>query len=222
MFRTYDIIAVFATERRNKQRLFPEVEQDRLTGKPIYIGGQARMLAAVKAAARFPQAEIVLVGGWEKQDESLLSKAEDMAAFVSEHVPGSKVRIVNSLPSTHGNIVALFNTFKNQKKNLAILSNDYHIKRIRTLCQKIGSESGYSDISPRFLKVSDFGINENVSTTEYRQRLEREQQGLRDLEHQSYRLPNRIDPKDIMKFYPDSLSIIFTPAEQKFWLNKQN
>ena len=215
------IIVVPATEIRGADGHFPNFEKDKKFDRHIYVGGEVRMQAAIEAAKKYPEAEFIMLGGWALKDGELLSKPEDMAGFLKENAPEVKVGIINSLPSTRSNLVALFNTLGEEIKEgrLIFLTNDYHIDRIQAIWSKLKTEE-YPDMAdPEILTVSDLGVKEGVeqAAPEYQLRLEREQEGIEALKRGEYTEQKRISIEQVLQKYPKSESIILTPKERQLW-----
>src|SRR6185295_1316867 len=97
-------IIVLATEKRDATGRFPDFEQDRQEQREIYVGGNIRMLAALEAVKKYPNAEFIMVGGYATEGEKVSSKAIDMEAFMRENYPDLNLKIISSRPSTNGNL----------------------------------------------------------------------------------------------------------------------
>lgn len=181
-------IIVLATERRDEEGKFPDFEKDKKDpSKKIYTGGNVRMQAALEARKKYPDAEFVMLGGVSRDG---LSKAEDMADFMRENFPNIKLRIINSKPSTWGNLVALFESMKSElaSGNFVLLINDYHTQRVAELWKQL-KDIEYRELpEPEFLTVSKLGLKEVTETAseEYLLRLQRETEGLRALKEGTY------------------------------------
>lgn len=162
-----------------------------------YVGGQIRMQATLKACRIWPDAEFVMLGGMavsKVHPSSLFKKAEVMARFVKQHCAWIRPIVVNSLPCTRHNMIALFNKFGNELisgRRVAVLSNLYHRERIMRFWVKGREEFGYSQIAdPDFISAEEL-VSSNGIMPKYadalKKREESEKQGLLDIENGVYR-----------------------------------
>ena len=103
----------------------------------MYIGGQIRLDAAARYMREHPEAEITLVGGYNRAGEGDVRqsrKVAAMAAFLVEHVVGiaPRMHLVPSLPCSNHNIVAALNDAAvrgDETTRIGVLTNTYHMPR---------------------------------------------------------------------------------------------
>lgn len=215
------IIVVLATEVRDEDGKFPNFEKDKQSDRRIYVGGEVRMQAAIKAAQDYPEAKFIMLGGWAEKNRELISKPDDMANFLKEKVPNCHIETINSLPSTRSNLVALFNTLGDQLKEneVTILTNDYHEERIKAIWDKLRQDEYAGIKDPEFLTVSKLGLEEEVckDDDEYKLRVQREAEGVAALNKGEYSESKRVSVESILKQYPEYAEIILTPKERELY-----
>ena len=223
MTKKPEYIIVLSAERKDESGRFPNFGPDKKDpSRTIYIGGEVRMQATLKAAKLYPDAEFVMVGGFDQIGQETFSKAQEMADFVRESFPDLNLKVIDSLPSTRSNLVALFNILGGQiqTSNFVLLTSDDRVVRIAEFWKRL-KETDYPGIpEPEFLTVKQLGIKEATAenSPEYLLRLQREREGIDALRSRNYKnseserfnrdcLPNDVD-----------LETLFTPRE----LNKMN
>ena len=120
-----------------------------------------------------------------------------MTQFLGEKVPSTTLELVKSLPCTHHNLVAVFNSWKIAKKDFSdktvgLVTNFYHLPRALKLAALL-KRLEFKE-SPDLVPInaeSIFEIPESNNTRqrlpEYLRRLESERQGIRELENDSYK-----------------------------------
>ncbi len=187
-----EYVIVLATEKRDASGHFPDFEQDKQDPtKKIYLGGEVRMRAALEASKRYPDALFVMVGGFSEENNEVSLKARDMAEFLRENNRSLKLEVISSLPSTKGNLAALFNFLSEKIKdgNFVIVSNDYHIERITEFWRLIKRDSYPNLPEPKFLTVKQLGLEEAAAenSEEYKLRIKREREGIEALKVGEYK-----------------------------------
>lgn len=162
----------------------------------MYLGGQIRMEAAVRLVETQPDAELIIVGGYNRDgegDTSTSNKANDMTKFIGKHSPKTRVRTIFSLPCTYHNFVAIFLDWAQHNEHadtVGVLTNGYHMPRALEFAKRAAAEM---DVAARFVPV----IAENIldasissiigdNVQAYKKRLESERQGLAHLRARSY------------------------------------
>lgn len=104
----------------------------------LYLGGGIRMEAAYKLYQKNKKVILILVADYNKDNVSgddtykLSYRTDSMRAYLLNcGVPNKNLRIVNSLPCTRHNLVAVFNNFSDAFKNkkIGLLTNSYHLPR---------------------------------------------------------------------------------------------
>ena len=129
----YDIIIILCPYKKLNGK-FPEF----LNGK--YIGGQTRIDATVELSKENEKAIFILVGGYNQDDGVVGSdhytksqKTTDMNDYLLGKIAGqNRISIVNSLPSTKHNLVAIFKKYeklRDDNLNIGLLTNTYHLPR---------------------------------------------------------------------------------------------
>lgn len=163
-------------------------------GKRIYTGSELRLRAAQEALKRYKEAKLLAVGGVRINGEGkLVSRAKLMADFLAERINElGRVEFLDSLPSTKHNLVAVYNWLKLHKgkaKLEALITNRYHISRLKAFAAILDREYGFRLNIESFLGPEDFSINpeEDLDDEAYERRLLMEQKGLADLEAGRYR-----------------------------------
>jgi len=126
----FDYVIILCPNAGYQQGSFEEYGEDGL-----YIGGQARMQAAVDLYHN-PQvtvrAFIVVGGGIDTDAATLWAKTDNMRQFLMQNgIPGDIVTCVASTPDTRGNFRAVWITCRKllQGKTVGVLSNSYHLPR---------------------------------------------------------------------------------------------
>lgn len=165
----------------------------------LYAGGQVRMEAAVKIVQDRPEAEITLVGGYDTPAESMSmtsSEVNDMIGFMRKHCPHAMLQPIYSLPCTHHNFVAVFNTWATDNTGvdrISILTNNYHLARARAFAQlAAASFEQYAHVQIELLDAEEILAKPIESIVgdrhdEYTTRLQHEEIGLKQLEDGTYK-----------------------------------
>ena len=187
----YNIIIVLCPEKKFNGK-FPEFKN----GK--YLGGQTRMDAAVMVCQKNKKAKIILVGGYNKDNgeennfykES--KKTMDMKEYlISKGIDEKQIFIVNSLPCTKHNLIAIFNKYRNdlirsKSSSIAIITNEYHLPRTLRLWKILTGRKEFKGITkfpkPIAAELIIKKKNRNIQYQEYIARLEAELKGLISLE----------------------------------------
>jgi hypothetical protein len=230
----YDFIIVLCPSVRCLDGKFSQFEN----GK--YLGGQTRMEAAVKLAQENKNTTFILVGGYNEDDgikASKYYKKSQKTADVEKYLKEKKVKekkvknkkiikrieIVNSLPCTKHNLVAVFHEFKEElsdkNKKIGLLTNAYHLPRALRFWKKLvddekdefgtiikpgkkPSKDEPGELKP-IVAESIVGVEKDsryAGEHEYISRLEDELSGLIDIEKDEYR-DGCILAKKKLRFY---------------------
>ncbi|MCK4524820.1 MAG: YdcF family protein [Candidatus Andersenbacteria bacterium] len=176
--RKYDILIVLCPGNPTEKCQFPEIEHDAIYDSRVYIGGEVRMQAAVKASK---EAEwIILVGGSQKKvtcmKEYILMRLENIE---KKRLKKRIIRIESS-PDTNGNMHAVkmaLSKLNRYTERLWFLTNSYHIARTKLFAGEIFNFKFDKD---RFLeaeKLDKKSLNCCCLTLEKNLREELEKQG---------------------------------------------
>ncbi len=188
----YDLSIVLCASAFNEYGVFDELSKDKQTGEPIYVGGQIRMQAVVDIQEKVKNF-IVVGGGAERNYEcSNPKKVNDMKNFLccKNNVERQKVIRIMSEHDTIGNLHAIYklDVLKNFKnKNVAILTNFYHLPRAMLMASHIFKGKGIN-----FIPISAEAVIEKCHPSysfyskEFLLRVYREINGLRDWENEVY------------------------------------
>lgn len=198
----YDIIIVLCPDKKGDNGKFPEFKN----GK--YLGGQTRMDAAVEISKESNKTKFILVGGYNEDDGVISStyymasqKTTDMQDFMKEKGARNEIKIVNSLPCTRHNLIAIFNErmeeLSNTDFNIGLLTNFYHLPRALNLWTKLAKEE--KEFEKKIIEnptpiVAESIVEENKRYSkhhEYILRLENELKGLIDLDTYKYKKENQ-------------------------------
>lgn len=164
----------------------------------MYLGGQIRLEAAAQVASDRPDAELTLVGGYNKTIEGnsqFSNRVRDMHSFIASRCPGAKLVPVYSLPCTYHNFVAVFNSWASgniEADKVGILTNTYHMKRASAVATRAAAHfKQYAHL--QFIPLSAEGILERSIESiirereeQYAARLESERHGLEQLSTGTY------------------------------------
>jgi hypothetical protein len=114
----------------------------------MFTGGLLRLCAAAEFAARWRPRCVAVVGGLHAQHGTRMTDA--MEKFIKERSSGVQVQKINSLPCTRHNVVALFNQLGRQLegKRVAVLTNDYHLRRLMEFWSRVQLEYGFRVVEP--------------------------------------------------------------------------
>lgn len=176
----------------------------------LVTGGKARVFAAAKIAKYFPESIIVTTSRVEENAPSHAQVMADELAF--RGVPKERIVLEEKSRSTITELIEIVKmTISRNWHEVAIITSDYHLPRVREMLERLEDLSGDSD--PDFteswhefrdqVKV-DFIAAEAIleSTNEhykrllakvrdseaYKQRLEAEKKGLGDLQAGRYKI----------------------------------
>jgi len=165
--------------------------------KGLYLGGKARMMASYKAYTINNNLKLILVADYNGVNGGVYKESQrtnDMKNYLLKlGVPSNSMQIVNSLPCTRHNIVAIFNSFKNlfKNKNVGLLTNLYHMPRALLFWSELKEIKEYKNIPNTPVVI----VSENLIETDlknkkdirYIRRLELEMQGIIDLSVKQYK-----------------------------------
>lgn len=213
----YDTVIVFCPDKKGIDGKFPDFQD----GK--YLGGQVRMDAAVRVYEDNKNAEFVLVGGYNEDngDEgSNYYQKSDKTSDMKDHMIDKGVAedhlvVVNSLPCTRHNLIAIFNKYGENLKaqRIAILTNFYHIPRALRFWSKLRDEMPHLrnlDV-PRPIAAETMGdINKGL---EYITRIEGELSGLIDIELDGYK--DKCIKEKYERILQEEHSVLLTCGEEK-------
>lgn len=219
---TFDYIIILSASAKNIDGTFPNYLND------MYLGGEIRVNAAAKLLSKYPEANFIVVGGFNEKNIGIAGtskKADDTVDFLKGSNNKASIQVVYSLPCTHHNFVAVFNYWKNNKispRNVGILTNEYHIPRAIKFAE-LSAQSIMPDKKISFIPIaaesidSTFALDTDNATlqTAYTRRLEHEKKGLNSLdagEYADYCLTRGFELlKDLIYENPDYL---LTAAEK--------
>jgi len=182
-----DYIIVFCADKMYDKK-FPEYKE----GK--YLGGQIRMDAAVEIWKKYKKVEFILVGGYDEDGGT--DKTLDMKVYIENKIDkkyNTKIEIVNSLPCTRHNLIAILNKYDKdlENKTIGILSNFYHIPRILNLWSQLKDDNykiNFNNIKLEpLIAEKQIGVNYPIGVIEYIVRLEEEIRGLIDINTNAYK-----------------------------------
>lgn len=186
-FMKYDIVIVLCPSKKDNQGKFSEFQDG------LYLGGETRMNAVLEIHKRSPNAEFIVVGGYDEGKETS-KKVQDMEDFLKENLV-ENVRGIKSLPCTFHNFIAVFNTLNAEEiksKKIGLLTNYYHLPRAFRFLVKAKEDLGLK-IIPSFYPISAESVvkdfpeqNMYNRENEFLLRVESERKGLRDLEDEIY------------------------------------
>ena len=211
----FDNIIVLSASSKSSDGKFPNY----MNG--MYLGGQVRMDAAHLLIKLNPDIRFTIVGGYNELslggNQATSNKVNDIADSMDIRL-NANVDLIYSLPCTHHNFVAVFNSWKKsglRPQRIGILSNSYHLARALTFAKKNQfifdgiQGSKFTTISAedtlKILPETVFGKHIN----EYKKRLAREKEGLRKLQKNSYKdyclTRDFGELKDIIRDHKDDL-----------------
>ena len=163
----------------------------------LYLGGEIRMKSAVKAYKKNKELKFILVADYNGVNGGKYNKSQrtdDMINYLIKlGVPSNLIEVVNSLPCTRHNLVAVFNNFKDifKNKKVGILTNLYHMPRTLLFWIELKKNKKYKNIPDLPIEIiaediilSKVGQKENKK---YIKRLELEMKGIIDLSLGKYR-----------------------------------
>jgi|GEM_PF-4398515 hypothetical protein len=193
----------------------------------LYLGGKVRMEAAVKLYKEHKKVILILVADYneEKKGKSNYYKesqrTDDMQKYLfREGVAKESMVVVNSLPCTRHNLVAVFNMFEDKfkGKNVALLTNQYHFPRSLLFWLDLKKVDRYKNISsrPQLVSAEDI-INDKAQHKEkkmYADRLRSEEKGILDFVSGNYD-DRCIVRKEYQKIAKERKSELLTPSEIK-------
>ena len=130
--------------------------------------GKLRTLAAIKYSETFAQAPSIIFTGGKTAGEQLPSEAEAMMRYALLH--GGSLLTFGIEDKATDTITNLKNTLHDLSsssiENTTIITNSYHIPRVRELCRQL-------DISPKILSAEELAVRRNhryKQLTEQRER----------------------------------------------------
>jgi len=193
----YDIVIVLCPDKKNLYGKFPEFKN----GK--YLGGQTRMNAAVVLSQENKKTIFILVGGHNEDDGITDSdyykksqKTADMRQyFLEKGIENKRLKIVNSLPCTKHNLVAVFKKYskrldKKKKLKIGLLTNFYHLPRALNFWRNLVCDEFQSIVKNPTAIIAESiigGDRPYYKEYEYFLRLESELKGLIDLNTDRYK-----------------------------------
>ena len=125
----YDYVIILCPSALNSEGKFDELSSD-----GSYLGGQTRMQAAVDLYKSDKVKNLIVVGGGidEQNQRKKWRKVNDMRKFLmNNNIPPENIIRISSKADTHGNLRAVYKTFRDKLKNksVGILTNFYHLPR---------------------------------------------------------------------------------------------
>lgn len=180
----YDYVLIPCADKKGENGRFPEFRDG------DYIGGENRMVAALRHSLNNQDTVYVPVGGFDHNNDSS-EKVKDMTTFLKEGNPNIKIQAIQSLPCTRHNLVAFFNTMGDDLngKKVAIVTSFCFVARTLAIWSKLIEEEFKGMPAPHIICSESFYNNDEVITknvASYLQRIFREKQGLYDLEESKY------------------------------------
>ena len=123
---------------------FPDIDP----GTGMFTGGHLRLCAVAEFATRWRPRCVAVVGGLHAQHGPRMTDA--MEKFIKDRSNGVQVQKINSLPCTRHNVIALFNQLGRQLegKRVAVLTNDYHLRRFMEFWSRVQLEYGFRVVEP--------------------------------------------------------------------------
>ena len=176
-------------------------------------GSRARVIAAAEIAKTFP--EITIVAMSENKEKSHPSDAEVIEQeLVERGVDMEQIELEEESTSTHTELLEMMKMAKGKGwTRIAVLTNDYHIARTSLMLEKLENIPGalideeefatvkefkQSEVEVRFFSAEDIISNashhykaliDKVHESQgYKNRVEREQNGIRQLNEGTYKL----------------------------------
>lgn len=136
LWNSLDILIIPSPVLAEDGAIFPDIDP----ANGLYVGGRARLEAAVELSSRYAPGLIVVVGGIHPKHGARMTAA--MRQFIVKRNRRANVLPVDSLPCTRHNVIALFNQLGQQlaDKRLAVLTNEYHLPRFLAFWSKLRAE----------------------------------------------------------------------------------
>lgn len=198
----YNLAIVLCASALNERNEFDEVDKDKKSGEPIYVGGKIRMQAAADFESMVKKI-IVVGGGAEKKYEcSNFKKVDDMKKFLccENEIDSNRVIRILSEPDTTGNLNAIkklkiLDEFKGKKDKIVMLTNFYHLPRAMRMASDI-----FEGMNINFVSIAAEAVIKKCHPSysfypkEFLFRIYREINGLRDWENGKYK-----DQKKLLK-----------------------
>jgi hypothetical protein len=222
--KNFDYIIVLGLSPKTPDGKFVDF-QTGAQGK-MYLGGTARMNAAVKAYGENPQATFIFLAGlYIKENGEVLEKGLQMEQFLKDRCPGVRVMQINSLPCTRHNLVALANSDDKEfiGKNVGLLSNAYHENRIKAWQKSLEGE-GVKLPEFTFLCTEDFGEPELAGQGDesFDNRIKAEKAGIEKIHSHQYNdhCLSEGEIKLWKNFEAEQLSKMLTNSEMQIFLGR--
>ena len=138
-YQELDVLIVPSPILSTEGNVFLDI--DPVTG--MFTGGQLRLCAVAEFATRWRPRCVAVVGGLHAQHGTRMT--DTMEKFIKEKSDGVQVQKINSLPCTRHNVIALFNQLGRQLegKRVAVLTNDYHLRRFLEFWCRVQLEYGF-------------------------------------------------------------------------------
>lgn len=204
----------------------------------LYLGGGIRMEAAYKLYQKNKKTILILVADYNKDNGGndntykLSHRTSSMKAYLLNcGVPDKNLRIVNSLPCTRHNLVAVFNSFSDDFKNkrVGLLTNSYHLSRSLSFWTELKKYKKYHNVPslPDTISAEDIIIDNNVRYKKggmYIARLELEVKGVVDLISGNYndgciklnkKSNKSVIRSDYRRIIKENAKFLLTPDEMK-------
>ena len=186
--RKYDILIVLCPGNPTEKCQFPEIEHDVIHDSRVYIGGEVRMQAAVKASKETEW--IILVGGSQEKvtcmKEYILMRLENIEKKRLE----KRIIRIESSPDTNGNMHAVkmaLSKLNRYKERLWFLTNSYHIIRTRLFADEIFDFKFNKGQFLKAEKLDEKSLNRCCLTSEKKLRKKLEKQGCLNWRNRIYR-----------------------------------
>ncbi|MCR4325584.1 MAG: YdcF family protein [Patescibacteria group bacterium] len=165
------------------------------------LGGFARVQAGAVLAGRFPDAFVITTS--KRGDEPVTHAAIQARELEELGVPKERIILEDRSENTESQLRESFSiAAEHGWKHLAVVSNEYHIPRIRAFCEHvihpsiaveyIAAESVLMEENPSFVGV----FEEVKKTSAYQERLASEERGVEELESGTYRATPSQDKKE--------------------------
>lgn len=205
----YDYVIILCASPLNDEGKFDELSSD-----GSYLGGPIRMKAAVDFYKSKRVNKFIVVGGGmeEKKEEKKWRKVNDMRKYlIKNKVPKKNIIRICSKSDTHGNMRAIYKTFKEKLKGktVGVLTNFYHLPRAMRF-----AHDPQVKWNVKFIPICAESVIESVPTTylrfvpEFLCRIFSDIQGLKNWEKGNYR--NQNEPQKAWKgeIHPDDKELI--------------
>ena len=133
-------------ETDNANRVFYKKDPDLIA---VYTGDSGRIKFALEQAFKYKTSKIFISGVYSTNSvQTLLSKQANLdEARVNEIMEANRIELDHVAKNTIENVISTFHHLRNNPayKSVLIISNDYHIMRIRLIVDEIKVKKDYFD-----------------------------------------------------------------------------